>query len=134
VLRDHDGNRRGHGKPWQLIRKHINLPAQRPDSSLAPNHRRVWRSDYGKARYCSTPPPANTLISDAPPGAAAAGKPGQTDLGAVASIAITAYFGFCAGFGTAFGASLTTIRRNSVMSSIAYFTPSRPSPESLTPP
>jgi hypothetical protein len=30
VLRGHDGNRRGHEKRWQAIRKNTGLPAQGP--------------------------------------------------------------------------------------------------------
>ena len=53
-------------------KRYEKTPAYQPSdqaSRPALDYRRVRRSDLGKARYCSTPPPVITSISNAPSGA-----------------------------------------------------------------
>jgi hypothetical protein len=104
-------------------------------SRPSPQPRQSWRPNYGKARYCSTAPLAATHGSRRVPRCREnPAGPACRAFRRHSAAATTGYFAFDAVPGAGFGTSRTTISRSSVMSSMAYLTPSRPSPESFTPP
>ena len=120
------------GQPKQVPKKtgrKTHLPCSPPirkKAATAGKPRSKAISSTGKPAIVAPVPKPSACNRRAPKTRQRAEKPAASRRCSGPNGGGTAYF--------AFGASRTTISRSSVMSSIAYLMPSRPSPESFTPP